>query len=53
MIGLFYFALSTFGVDTSTLVTSAGILTLIVGLGAQSLVSDILAGLFIVFEGEF
>lgn len=50
---LFYFALSTFGVDTSTLVTSAGILTLIVGLGAQSLVSDILAGLFIVFEGEF
>lgn len=50
---LFYFCLATLGVDTSTLVTSAGILTLIVGLGAQSLVSDILAGLFIVFEGEF
>lgn len=53
MIGLLYFSLSTFGVDTSTLVTSAGILTLIVGLGAQSLVNDILSGLFIVFESEF
>lgn len=53
MIGLLYFALATFGVDTSTLVTSAGILTLIVGLGAQSLVSDVLSGLFIVFESEF
>lgn len=53
MIGLLYFSLSTFGVDTSTLVTSAGILTLIVGLGAQSLVNDVLSGLFIVFESEF
>lgn len=53
MICLLYFALATFGVDTSTLVTSAGILTLIIGLGAQSLVSDVLSGLFIVFESEF
>ena len=50
---LIYFCLSTLGVDTATLLASAGILSLVIGLGAQSLVSDILAGLFIIFEGEF
>lgn len=45
--------LNAFGVDASTLLASAGILTLIVGLGAQSLISDIIAGMFIVFEGEY
>ncbi len=45
--------LSIFGVNTSTLMTSAGLLSLIVGLGAQSLIGDLIAGLFIVFEGEF
>lgn len=52
-LGILYFGLSFIGVDTKTLVASAGILSLVVGLGAQSLISDILAGLFIVFEGEF
>ncbi|MBQ7276241.1 MAG: mechanosensitive ion channel family protein [Bacilli bacterium] len=46
-------ALSAFGVDTKTLLASAGILGLVIGLGAQSLISDIIAGVFIVFEGEF
>lgn len=46
-------ALKIFGVDTSTLMTSAGLLSLIIGLGAQSLIGDLIAGLFIVFEGEF
>lgn len=50
---ILYYCLSLFGVDTKTLLASAGILTLVVGLGAQTLVSDILAGLFIIFEGEF
>ena len=45
--------LGAWGVDTATLVASAGVLTLIVGLGAQSLVADIVAGIFMVFEGEF
>ena len=53
IIGLAYYCLGMIGVDTSTLVASAGILTLIVGLGANSLVNDIIAGLFIVLEGEF
>ena len=50
---MLYFCLALLGIDTATLLASAGILTLIVGLGAQTLVSDILAGLFIIFEGEF
>lgn len=45
--------LSNFGVDTTALITGAGVLTLIVGLGMQSLIADIVAGLFIVFENEF
>ena len=45
--------LNTWGVDTSTLLASAGILSLVIGLGAQSLISDIIAGIFIVFEGEY
>lgn len=45
--------LSAWGVDTTTLLASAGILTLVIGLGAQSLVADIVAGMFIVFEGEY
>lgn len=45
--------LKAWGVDTSTLLASAGILTLVIGLGAQSLVADIVAGIFIVFEGEY
>lgn len=45
--------LASWGVDTTTLLASAGILSLVIGLGAQSLISDILAGVFIVFEGEY
>ena len=52
-IAMIYFCMGTLGADTSVLLTSAGILTLVVGLGANSLITDIIAGLFIVFEGEF
>ncbi len=45
--------LSAWGVDTTALVASAGILSLVIGLGAQSLIADIIAGLFIVIEGEY
>jgi small-conductance mechanosensitive channel len=41
------------GVDTGALLVSAGIIALIIGLGAQSLISDIIAGLNIVFEDEY
>lgn len=52
-IGIVFYGLQFFGLDSKTLLTGVGILTLIVGLGAQQLVADIMAGLFIVFEGEF
>ena len=45
--------LGAWGVDTRTLLASAGLLSLVIGLGAQSLIADILAGVFIVFEGEY
>ena len=45
--------LGAFGVDTTALVASVGVLTLIVGLGAQSLIADIIAGIFIIFENEY
>lgn len=48
-----YYCLVQFGVDTEPLVASAGILSLVIGLGAQHIITDFLAGLFIIFEGEF
>lgn len=53
VIAVLYYCFALFGVDTGTLLASAGILSLVIGLGAKTLVSDILAGLFIIFEGEF
>ena len=41
------------GVNTTALIASVGILTLVIGLGAQSLIADIIAGMFIVFENEY
>ena len=50
---LIFAILGTLGVDTTVLLASAGILSLIVGLGAQPLIEDIFAGIFIVFERTF
>ena len=48
-----FFTMDAWGADTTTMLASAGVLTLVIGLGSQSLVADILAGIFIVFEGDF
>ena len=53
VIVLLFFVLKSFGVDTAAILAGIGILGLIVGLGAQPLIADIIAGLFIVFEGVF
>lgn len=45
--------LAVWGIDTTALITGAGVITLVVGLGMQSLIADVVAGLFIVFENEF
>ncbi len=53
LIGMIFFCLALLGVNVVTLLVSAGILTLAISLGAQSLVQDIISGLFIIFEGDF
>lgn len=52
-IAIIIYALKACGVNTEALIASVGVLTLIIGLGAQSLIADIIAGMFIIFENEF
>ena len=53
IIGAILWILSVWGVNTATLLAGAGILALVIGLGAQSLIADVLAGIFIVLEGKY
>lgn len=53
VIAFVYYGLAQFGVDTQTLLVSAGILSLMISLGAKDLVSDIIAGFFTIFEGTY
>lgn len=46
-------ALGCFGIDTTAILVGAGVVGIVIGFGAQSLVEDIITGLFIVLEGEF
>ena len=46
-------ALSQVGLDVAPLIASAGVIGVAVGLGAQSLVKDYLAGIFMVIEDQF
>ncbi|MBR2801930.1 MAG: mechanosensitive ion channel [Erysipelotrichaceae bacterium] len=52
-IGMLFYCLYLIGIDSTNLLAGAGVLSLVIGLGAQSLIKDIIAGIFIVFEGEF
>lgn len=45
--------LSIIGVNVSTIFASVGILALILGFGAESLVADIVTGVFILFENQY
>jgi moderate conductance mechanosensitive channel len=45
--------LGELGLNTTPILAGAGILGLAVGLGAQSLVTDVVSGFFILFEGQF
>ena len=53
LIAIIFLVLKAFGVDTKAILAGIGILGLIVGLGAQPLIADVIAGLFIVFERVF
>ena len=52
-IAVFIFVLQAFGVNSTAIFASVGILTLVIGLGCQSLIADIVAGMFIIFENEY
>ena len=49
----FIWGLSILGINTTAVLAGAGIIGLIVGFGAQSLIEDIITGLFIIFEGQY
>ena len=46
------FGLSILGVNMVAVIASLGVLGLIVGFGAQTLIEDVITGLFIIFEGQ-
>lgn len=48
-----FLVLSAWGVETPTLLAGAGILGLAISFGAQSLIEDVISGLFILFEKQF
>ena len=50
---MIFLILQACGVNTTAIWESVGIITLIIGLGAQSLIADIIAGVFIIFENEY
>ena len=52
-IAIIILILQVMGVDPAALIASVGVLTLVVGLGAQPLIADIIAGIFIIFENEY
>ncbi|MDD6301984.1 MAG: mechanosensitive ion channel family protein [Bacillales bacterium] len=52
-IALIFLVLNAFGVNTRAIWESVGVITLIIGLGCQSLIADIVAGVFIIFENEY
>lgn len=45
--------LAIIGVNISTIAASVGIVTLIVGFGAESLIEDVITGLFMIFENQY
>lgn len=47
------FGLSIMGINMVAVLTSLGILGMVIGFGAQTLIEDVITGLFIIFEGQF
>ena len=48
-----YYALSYLGVNTNAILASVGVLSLGLTMGARDLISDILSGISLIFEGEY
>ena len=45
--------LSLLGVNVATIVASLGIIALIIGFGAESLIADVVTGFFMLFENQY
>lgn len=45
--------LSILGVDVTTIAASIGLVALIIGFGAESLIEDVITGLFMMFENQY
>ena len=52
-IAIIIFVLQAVGVNSTVIFASVGILTLVIGLGCQALIADVVAGMFIIFENEY
>ena len=48
-----YYIFGYMGINTNAILASLGLITLALTLGSKDMVTDIIAGIFIVFEGEF
>lgn len=52
LVGIFW-GMAIIGVGVSTIFASAGIVALVLSFGAESLIADVLTGLFLVFDNQF
>lgn len=52
-VGVVFFVFSELNINMAPVITGAGILGLAVGFGAQSMVKDVIAGIFIVLENQY
>lgn len=52
LVGLMW-ALSILGVNVEALLAGAGVVALIIGFGAESLIADVVTGVFMLFEHEY
>lgn len=53
VLGGIYLIMGFLGMNTTFQLTSVGIISLAISLGSKDIVADILAGIFIIFEGDF
>ena len=53
LFGALVLVLQTLSVDPTPILAGAGLLTIIVGLGAQPIINDVVSGFFILFENLF
>lgn len=51
-IGFLFYTLKVFGIEVDNLLAGAGVLGIVIGIGAQSLMKDLFAGIFLLYEKQ-